>query len=64
MTQRIVIDPEVCGGRPIIAEGTPEQVAADPASVTGFYLKTLLERQAAAVVEAVPVKARRKRVVA
>ena len=64
MSERIVIDPEVCGGRPIIAEGTPEAVAADKASVTGFYLKPLLERQAAAVVEAAPVRARRKKAAA
>ena len=48
-------------GGEIIAEGTPEKVAADPASVTGFYLKPLLERQAAAVVEAVPVRAKKKK---
>ena len=29
------------GGR-IVAEGTPEQVAADPESVTGPYLKEML----------------------
>ena len=51
-------------GGEIIAEGTPETVAADAASVTGFYLKPLLERQAAAVVEAVKGKVRRKRVAA
>ena len=44
-------------GGEIVAEGTPETAAADAASVTGFYLKPLLERQAAAVVvEAAPVK--------
>ena len=56
-------------GGEIIAEGTPEAVAA---SVTGFTLKALLstvegpllERQSAAVVEAVKGKVRRKRVVA
>ncbi|MBM4189086.1 MAG: ATP-binding cassette domain-containing protein, partial [Betaproteobacteria bacterium] len=32
------------GGGRIIAEGTPEQVAANPASVTGQYLKTVLEK--------------------
>ncbi|MDP3677301.1 MAG: excinuclease ABC subunit UvrA [Novosphingobium sp.] len=47
-------------GGEIVAEGTPETVAADKASVTGFYLKPLLERQAAAVVEDVPVKPRRR----
>ena len=45
-------------GGEIIAEGTPE---TDPASVTGFYLKPLLERRAAAVVEAVPVRAKKKK---
>ena len=30
-------------GGTIVAQGTPEQVAADPASVTGPYLKDLLE---------------------
>ena len=32
------------GGGRIMAEGTPEQVAANPASVTGQYLKPLLEK--------------------
>ena len=32
-----------CGGE-IVASGTPEQVAADPASWTGRYLKQTLER--------------------
>ena len=32
------------GGGRIIAEGTPEQVAANPASVTGQYLKSVLEK--------------------
>ncbi|MBS0253651.1 MAG: excinuclease ABC subunit UvrA, partial [Proteobacteria bacterium] len=31
-------------GGEIVAEGPPEQIAADPASVTGQYLKPLLER--------------------
>ena len=31
------------GGGKIIAEGTPEEVAANPASFTGAYLKPLLE---------------------
>jgi excinuclease ABC subunit A len=31
------------GGGQIIAEGTPEQVAANPASFTGHYLKALLK---------------------
>ena len=34
------------GGR-VIAEGTPEQVAANPASYTGRYLRPVLERAAA-----------------
>jgi excinuclease ABC subunit A len=34
------------GGGRIIAEGTPAQVAAVPASYTGRYLKPVLERQA------------------
>ena len=32
------------GGGRIMAEGTPEQVAANPASVTGQYLKPILEK--------------------
>jgi len=32
------------GGGRIISEGTPEQVAADPASVTGKYLEAVLKR--------------------
>ena len=51
-------------GGEIVAEGTPETVAADAASVTGFTLKPLLERQAAAVVEKVPVRKGRKKVAA
>ena len=31
------------GGR-LVAEGTPEQVALDPASYTGRYLRPVLER--------------------
>ena len=50
-------------GGEIVAEGTPEEVAANAASVTGFYLKPLLERQAPAVVEA-PVRKGRKKVAA
>jgi excinuclease ABC subunit A len=34
------------GGGRIVAQGTPEQVAQNPDSHTGQYLKTLLERQA------------------
>ncbi len=51
-------------GGEIVAEGTPETVAADAASVTGFYLKPLLERQAAAVVEKAPVRKGRRKVAA
>ena len=51
-------------GGEIVAEGTPEDVAASARSYTGHYLKPLLERQAAAVVEAVRRKARRTRVTA
>jgi excinuclease ABC subunit A len=36
------------GGGHIVATGTPEQVAANPASWTGQYLKPLLEREARA----------------
>ena len=32
------------GGGRIIAAGTPEQIAAQPASYTGRYLKAALER--------------------
>ena len=56
-------DSGVRGGE-IVAEGTPEDVAASARSYTGHYLKPLLERQAAAVVEAVRRKARRTRVTA
>ena len=35
------------GGK-LVAQGTPEQVAANPDSFTGQYLKTMLERDAAA----------------
>ena len=31
-------------GGEIVAEGTPEQVAASPRSFTGAYLKPMLER--------------------
>ena len=31
------------GGGRIVSQGTPEQVAADPASVTGPYLRSLLK---------------------
>jgi len=33
------------GGGEIVARGTPEQVAADPASWTGKFLKEVLDRQ-------------------
>ena len=32
------------GGGEVVAAGTPEEVAADPASHTGRYLAPLLER--------------------
>ena len=32
------------GSREIVAEGTPEQIATNPASFTGHYLAPLLER--------------------
>jgi len=35
------------GGGVIVARGTPEEVAADPASWTGKYLKEVLDRQEA-----------------
>ena len=47
-------------GGEVVAEGTPEQVAAHPGSFTGHYLKPLLERQPAALPPA-PVKPKRKR---
>ena len=31
-------------GGHVVAEGTPEEVAADPASYTGLYLRPILER--------------------
>ncbi len=33
------------GGGTVVGEGTPEDIAANPASHTGHYLKTLLERE-------------------
>jgi excinuclease ABC subunit A len=58
----------VARGGEIVAEGSPEAVAADKASVTGFYLKPLLARQApsasGAVVEKAPVRKGRKKVAA
>jgi len=40
---------KACGNREgmIVAEGTPEQVAANPGSYIGEFLKPLLERSAA-----------------
>jgi excinuclease ABC subunit A len=47
-------------GGELIAEGTPEQVAANPRSYTGHYLKDVLAR--AVQVDAVPViKGRKKK---
>ncbi|PWW03949.1 excinuclease ABC subunit A [Hoeflea marina] len=40
------------GGGEIVAEGTPEQVAAEPRSYTGQFLKELLERRPGKRVEA------------
>ncbi len=40
------------GGGRIMATGTPEEIAAHPASHTGRYLRPLLERQAARAAEA------------
>jgi excinuclease ABC subunit A len=42
----------------VIAEGTPEDVAADPASYTGQYLAPLLEGRAAQAPKKVPAKKR------
>jgi excinuclease ABC subunit A len=42
------------GGGLVVAEGTPEDIAANPASHTGRFLSGLLERQA-------PVKRVRRR---
>ena len=35
-------------GGEIVAQGTPEQVAAEPRSFTGHYLKPMLQRQSEA----------------
>ena len=48
----------------IVAEGTPEDVAASARSYTGHYLKPLLEAQTPAVREAAAVKKGRKKVAA
>jgi excinuclease ABC subunit A len=46
------------GGGEIVAVGTPEQVAASPASITGRYLKEVLERAKDGPVAAPPRAAR------
>jgi excinuclease ABC subunit A len=53
-------------GGEIVVEGTPETVAATPASFTGQYLKPLLERASVKpqVVETKPLRAKRSRKVA
>jgi excinuclease ABC subunit A len=49
-------------GGEIVAEGTPEQVAANERSFTGQYLKPMLERAPKVeVVETKPVKKPRKK---
>jgi len=48
------------GGR-LVAEGTPEQVAEDPASYTGRYLRPILERAGRRLKAAKPVKTGRVR---
>jgi excinuclease ABC subunit A len=50
----------VNGGK-IVVTGTPEDVAAEPKSFTGQYLKPLLERASVQPVKAQPVKKSRKR---
>ena len=47
-------------GGEIVAEGTPEDVAASARSYTGQHLKPLLEAQAPAVREAAVKKGRKK----
>jgi excinuclease ABC subunit A len=42
----------------VIAEGTPEEVAANPASYTGQYLAPLLEGRAARAPKKAPAKKR------
>jgi excinuclease ABC subunit A len=39
------------GGGRVVAEGTPEEVAANPASYTGHYLRPILERAGRAVAQ-------------
>jgi excinuclease ABC subunit A len=46
-------------GGEIVAEGTPEQVAEEPRSYTGRYLKELLAKSARAQVT--PARGRKKR---
>jgi excinuclease ABC subunit A len=45
-------------GGEVVAEGTPEQVAEEPRSYTGHYLKPLLQ---VARAETAPAKPKRKR---
>jgi excinuclease ABC subunit A len=51
-------------GGMVVAEGTPEDVAANPASYTGQFLATLLEGRAAAVAKLVGEGKRAKKTVA
>jgi excinuclease ABC subunit A len=51
---------EVEGGAEIVAEGTPEQVAREPRSYTGHYLRPLLEGHVPEVVDAPKVKVKVK----
>ena len=49
-------------GGDIVAVGTPEAIAAEKASATGFYLKPLLEKSAGRTEPvAVPLASRRKK---
>jgi excinuclease ABC subunit A len=50
----------VNGGR-IVVVGTPEDVAAEPKSFTGQYLKPLLERASVQPMKPQPAKKSRKR---
>jgi excinuclease ABC subunit A len=49
-------------GGEVVAEGTPEQVAEEPRSYTGHYLKPLLEAQRAETVAAKPKRKRKSAV--
>ncbi|AUG80129.1 excinuclease ABC subunit A [Kitasatospora sp. MMS16-BH015] len=49
------------GGGLVVAEGTPEQIAAEPASHTGKFLRDILAGRTIEAVDAAPVKATRKR---